>query len=156
MFYSLANLGSVAHGRGRDALALTRYQEALRLLGAVPNKPALAKTLEDVAIAVGALGDPARAARLLGAGDALRRAMGSPLFPAEREEYETEVAAVRQTLGDSAFETQWRIGTSMTLERALEEALAAEPPASTPAAVAAPVRSARRRPETPAAPWARR
>jgi hypothetical protein len=31
-------------------------------------------------------------------------------------------------LGDAAFDVQWRIGTSITLERALDEARAARAP----------------------------
>ncbi|MGA7356910.1 MAG: hypothetical protein WBW76_15915, partial [Candidatus Cybelea sp.] len=51
-----------------------------------------------------------------------RTTLRSPLFPAERDEYEAELARVRAVLGDDAFDVQWRIGASNTLERALEEA----------------------------------
>lgn len=63
-----------------------------------------------------------RAARLLGAADALRRTLRSPLFPSERADYEAEMAKVRAMLGDESFDVQWRVGSSITLERALEEA----------------------------------
>jgi predicted ATPase/DNA-binding XRE family transcriptional regulator len=122
VMYSLVNLGSVAHKRGDDILARERYREALELLDSVQNKSALANTFEDIAATIAALGDPARAARLFGAADALRTTLRSPLFPAERAEYEAELARVRVMLGDDAFDVQWRIGASNTLERALEEA----------------------------------
>lgn len=122
VMYSLVNLGSVAHKRGDDELALERYREALDLLDSVPNKSAVAKTLEDIAAALAALDDPSRAARLFAAADALRRTLRSPLFPSERAEYEAEVAAVRKRLGDEAFDAQWHIGSSLTPERALDEA----------------------------------
>ncbi|HEX3459008.1 MAG TPA: tetratricopeptide repeat protein [Candidatus Baltobacteraceae bacterium] len=120
--YSLENLGAVAHRRGETQRALGYFHEALALLDSMPNKAALAKTLEDLAPVIAAAGDAARGARLFGAADALRRAIGSPLFPAERADYETEVDAVRAKLGAEAFDAQWSIGKSITLERALEEA----------------------------------
>jgi tetratricopeptide (TPR) repeat protein len=120
--YSLGNLGAVAHKRGNDQLALERLREALELFESVPNKSALTKTLEDIAATIAALGDPSRAARLLGAADALRRTLRSPLFPSERADYEAEIAKVRAMLGDESFDVQWRVGSSVTLERALEEA----------------------------------
>jgi predicted ATPase/DNA-binding XRE family transcriptional regulator len=126
-YYSLANLGAVAHHRGEYALALTHYHEALDLLDSMPNRSALAKTLEDLAATIAAVGDPSRGARLLGAAEALRRAMRSPVFPSERASYDAEVAHVRAMLGDESFDVQWRIGTSITLERALEEARATRP-----------------------------
>jgi predicted ATPase/transcriptional regulator with XRE-family HTH domain len=122
IMYSLVNLGAVAHKRGNDELALERYREALELFDSVPNKSAVTKTLEDIAATIATLGDPSRAARLLGAADALRRTLRSPLFPSERAGYEAELATVRKMLGDDAFDVQWRIGSSITLERALEEA----------------------------------
>jgi predicted ATPase/transcriptional regulator with XRE-family HTH domain len=120
--YSLVNLGAVAHKRGEFDLAMERYHEALELLETTPNKSALAKTLEDMGAAVAALGDPARGVRLFGAADAIRGTIHSPLFPSERAEYDATIASMRGQLGDEAFDAQWRIGSSITLERALEEA----------------------------------
>ncbi|MGC1759589.1 MAG: tetratricopeptide repeat protein [Candidatus Cybelea sp.] len=122
MIYSLVNLGAVAHKRGDYELALARYHEALEMLDAMPNKSALTKAFEDLALTTAALGDPSRAARLLGAADVLRRSIGSPMSPAERLEYETEAGSVRRMLGDDVFDVQWRIGASVTLQRAIEEA----------------------------------
>lgn len=120
--YSLVNLGAVAHKRGEYELAMDRYHEALDVLEATPNKSALAKTLEDMGAAVAALGDAARGARLLGAADAIRGTIHSPLFPSERAEYDATIASMRAAIGDEAFDVQWRIGSSVTLERAVEEA----------------------------------
>lgn len=120
--YSLVNLGAVAHKRGNYQLAIDRYREALDLLESMPNKATLAKTLEDIAAAIAAAGDASRGARLLGAADTLRRAISLAVFPSERSDYDEAVANVRATLGDDAFEVQWRIGASSSLERAVEEA----------------------------------
>ncbi len=120
--YSLMNLGAVAHRRGDYGLAITRFREALDRLDSMPNKTALAKILEDLGLTAAAVGDPLRAVRLLGAADALRRTLASPMFPSERADYDSDVAQIRGLLGDEAFDVQWRIGASVTLERALEEA----------------------------------
>ncbi len=132
IYFTLENLGAVAHKRGNYELALTRYHEALDLLETTPNKSALAKTLEDLGATIAAIGDPSRGARLFAAGDALRRAIGSPIFASERTEYEAAIAAVRAMLGDIAFDAQWRIGSSITLERALDEARASRAPVEAP------------------------
>ena len=120
--YSLVNLGAVAHKRGDYPLALERYREAFDLLDAMPNKSALAKVLEDIGATLAVVGDPARGARLMGAADSLRRSIGLPIFDSERADYEAELTSVRKQLGNEAFEIQWRIGASSTLERAIEEA----------------------------------
>ncbi len=122
VLYSLVNLGAVAHKRGEPALAMERYHEALDLFKTVPNRAALVKTLEDIAAACSDLGDPLRGARLFGAADSLRRTIHSPMFPSERAQYEASVESTRSMLGADAFDAQWRIGASITLERALEEA----------------------------------
>ncbi|HEY2473349.1 MAG TPA: tetratricopeptide repeat protein [Candidatus Cybelea sp.] len=122
MYYSLVNLGGVAHKRRDYDLALARFCEALDLLETMPNKSALAAALDGIAATIAALGDPSRGARLMGAADTLRRAIGSAVFPSERADHEAELAAIRAQLGDESFDVQWRIGASSTLERAVEEA----------------------------------
>jgi len=124
MFYPLTNLGSVAFKRGDFSLALERLRAALDLLDAVPNKAAIASTLECLASTLVAVGETRRAARIFGAAEALRATIGSPRFPAERDEYEAGIAAARAALGDVAFDTERQIGASMTLERSLDEARA--------------------------------
>ena len=65
------------------------------------------------------------AARLLGAAEALRRAIGAPLTPADRSEYDARVAAARAQLGDGAFAAVWAEGRAMSLEQAVACALEA-------------------------------
>ncbi len=124
-YYSLVNLGAVAHKRGNFDLALARYREAFEMLDTMPSKSAIAKTLEDPAFTLASVGDPPRGVRLLGAADALRRAIGSPLFASERADYDADVARLRALLGDATFDVQWSLGTSLTIERAIADARAA-------------------------------
>lgn len=122
LHYSLINLGVIAHKRGNYALAMERFHEALDQLETVRNKSSLANLLGAIGSTTAELGDPARGARLLAAGDALRGTLRAAVFPAERAGHEAEMNRVRDLLGDESFDVQWRIGASMTLERALEEA----------------------------------
>jgi len=64
-----------------------------------------------------------RAPRLFAAAEALRDAMGVPIPPYGREEYDPHIAALRHALGDDAFAVAWAEGRAMTLEEAVQEAL---------------------------------
>ena len=84
------------------------------------------------------------AARLWGAAEALRDALGTPIFPIYRAEYEHAVTAARDTLGAQAFTAAWAEGGSLTPEQAVavqgqvilsqpsQTALLAAPPAKVP------------------------
>ncbi|MCL6650503.1 MAG: tetratricopeptide repeat protein, partial [Chloroflexi bacterium] len=69
-------------------------------------------------------GSAARAARLSGAAEAIRESVGSPLPPGERPLYEAHLDALRAALGKRAFAAAWAEGRSLTLEQAIEYALA--------------------------------
>jgi hypothetical protein len=67
-------------------------------------------------------GDYGRAARLFGAGEALREAIGaSVLF--YLVDYDRAVAAARDALGEEALATAWAQGREMTLDQAVAYAL---------------------------------
>ena len=55
---------------------------------------------------------------------ALRETVGCPLAPVCRSEYERQVAAVRDALGEEAFAATWADGRAMTPEEAATYALA--------------------------------
>jgi len=67
---------------------------------------------------------PAHAARLLGAAEALRESAGVPLPPVHRVDYERDVALVRAALDEDAFAMAWAEGQAIPLEQAIAEALA--------------------------------
>jgi Bacterial regulatory proteins, luxR family len=69
------------------------------------------------------LGDAGRAARLAGATDALCEALGVPLEPATRPDYERAIGGVREALGQTAFVAARELGRRMPLEAAVAEAL---------------------------------
>jgi hypothetical protein len=67
--------------------------------------------------------DFSKAARLLGAAEALRTDSGAPMMGAEYAEYEREVAALRGDLDEEAFEAGWQTGRRLSLEQAIQAAL---------------------------------
>ncbi len=70
----------------------------------------------------GAQGEPLRAAKLFGAAEALRAAINSVFAPADRAEYERNLAYSRTQLGEEAWQAAWEEGWIMTMEQAVAHA----------------------------------
>ena len=119
---SLIGLARVAVVQGDLAAARPLYQECLALLqeAGYGFKEFIAAGLEGLGAVVGAQGAPLEAARLWGTAQALRAAIGAPLPPVDRADYERAVGAARTALGEEAFATAWADGGAMPLEQALE------------------------------------
>jgi predicted ATPase len=118
------------HGLGETALGQGRLDEAGRWL---TQGLALSKMLGDQASiawclaglgSAAALADKAQhAARMWGAAERLRQALGCRPAPATRITYERALGVARAQLGDTAFEAAWAAGQALTLEQAIAEAL---------------------------------
>ncbi len=65
-----------------------------------------------------------RAARLFGAAEVLREAMGERIGPANQGPYERALASIQARLDDAALASAWGEGRAMTLEQAIAYALA--------------------------------
>jgi tetratricopeptide (TPR) repeat protein len=119
----LTNLGLVWHEQGDAGRAVALFAESLALphTGGASMCSVL-QTLEGVAGVAGAQGQPERAARLFGATDALRTALGVPVRPADRRLYDRDVTAVHVALGDETFAAAWAAGRALSLEQAIAEA----------------------------------
>ena len=61
-----------------------------------------------------------RAVRILGAADALREKLGTPLLPVEQDEYKSCLASLHAQLDGTTFETAWSEGRAMSMEQAIE------------------------------------
>jgi hypothetical protein len=119
----LTNLGLVWHEQGDAGRAAALLAESLALPHkGGPSMCSVLQALEGVAGVAGAQGQPARAARLFGATDALRGALGIPVRPADRRRYDRDVSAVRAALGDETFAAAWAAGRALSLEQAIAEA----------------------------------
>jgi len=132
--HSLYNLGTVAYRQGDDARARALLEEALELFHRVADLAHLAMTLAllaRLASVGGSEGQLERAARQLGAVEALCEIVGMPL-PWVRLDYERLV--VRDQMDEAAcaaaFPAAWAAGRAMSLEQAIAEALMGAPPRS--------------------------
>lgn len=115
--------------------ALKLYRETIVTFRDFGQRGAVAHQLECCAfIAIAMTGenpaiDSARleleqAVRLVGAAEAYREHGGTPMTPAEQDEYQTQVGLVRERLDPAVFARSWDAGRAMTVEMAVELATA--------------------------------
>ena len=116
---SLAALGKVVAAQGDYAVARALYEESLVVSGELGEKWITAVCLLGLGKVVAAQRQFAWAAQLWGAAEALRDALGVPIPPVERADYERAFSAARVHLGEKAFAAAWAQGQSMTPEQAL-------------------------------------
>jgi predicted ATPase/transcriptional regulator with XRE-family HTH domain len=120
----LTDMGGVALARGDAEHATQLYSEGLSLSWKIGDKRRAAFCLEGLATAAGSR-QAGRAATLFGAADLLREAIGSPLPPSERAEYDRALAAARAA-DPLTFAAEWDAGRAMEAEQAVAYALAEE------------------------------
>jgi predicted ATPase len=123
---SHANLSYVAHHRGDHKQAEAFALEGLALLLELENTRYIPQGLAMLAGPVAAQGNPRKAARLLGASEALLEAMGLCLQAGDRFEAERNEAAVREQLDEAAFDAAWSEGRAMSLDEAVAYVLSEE------------------------------
>ncbi len=105
-------------------------QEALRLTESIGNIASTAQTLELLAEVALRAGDPAIAARWIGAGAALRARIGAPPYPPSG--YEATVAAIRTRLGDDRYAAECRVGSVASATETLLGAMHYRPRTASP------------------------
>jgi tetratricopeptide (TPR) repeat protein len=123
-------LPSAYHNLGETCLGLANLAEAagwlakgLALSQTIGGQASMAWCLAGLG-STAALGEaPERAARLWGAAERLRQAIGCRRAPATRITYEQAMAVARAQFGEVAFAAAWAQGQAMTLEQAIAEAL---------------------------------
>jgi predicted ATPase/DNA-binding XRE family transcriptional regulator len=123
---ALGDLGQVAHDQRRYDQARAIHQESLELCRKLGSQRGIALCLEKLAGIAAERGQPERAARLLGAAEALRQASQAPMGAPDHADYERFVAAARAGLDERAFAATWAEGRAMTLEQAITCALATD------------------------------
>jgi predicted ATPase/class 3 adenylate cyclase len=119
-----SDLGHMLRQAGRRDEALIVYRDTIREWQDLGRRAAVANMLENFAFMARAEGQPDRAARLLGAAEAIRDEIQVDMTPWEREEYEREVAALREVLPDETFAAEWAAGRGLTLDEAVDFAVA--------------------------------
>jgi non-specific serine/threonine protein kinase len=124
--FAIGNLGLVDQHRGDYELAESRMIESLILCNDLNSKYPIAMRLAFLSGPAAARGNPERAAQLLGASDALLKAMGLGLQVADQPEIDRYEAAARERLDEEAFKSAWKKGQAMSLEQATAFALEEE------------------------------
>jgi non-specific serine/threonine protein kinase len=125
----LLNLGLVAFAQGDGQAARASFEQSLARYRTLGEPGSLAACLDGLAGSRALGGEATRAAQLLGAADAARASIGEPIQPTDRADHDRFVAAARGRLDDASFARAWAEGARMTLDQAIELALAPEHPA---------------------------
>jgi hypothetical protein len=119
----LANLGYLAGHRGAHGEARGLIKDALRLAWEHGYRLQAGWFLCELAGPELALGDPARAARLTGAGEAALSALGATHYAGDAAELRRIKADVIAVLGDEAYRKEHAAGALLGLEDAVRRAL---------------------------------
>jgi predicted ATPase/DNA-binding SARP family transcriptional activator/DNA-binding CsgD family transcriptional regulator len=124
----LLTLGWIALPQGDGERAAVLFEEGLLLQRELKYKTAIFFGLAGMAGVAALREQPARAAKLMGASEALREVLGLSLASLSHARYDYEgcIAAVRAGLGEEAFEAAWSEGRAMSPEQAIEYALSEE------------------------------
>jgi non-specific serine/threonine protein kinase len=122
---SLSNLGQVAYEQGDYPAARALDEESLAIRRELGDRIGIFYVLEGLAAVVASLRDSLRAARIWGAAERLRAEIGTPRPQNEMPGYDRYVAAARIASGDdAAFDSAWQEGRCLTLDQAIDLALA--------------------------------
>jgi predicted ATPase/DNA-binding CsgD family transcriptional regulator len=119
------NLGYVAFHQGEPRRALSYFAEALARQVERDDRLNIGHCLAGVAGMVAHLGQPELGARLFGAADKVLDSMGAAVWPVDKRDYDRNLQAVRNALGEERFAAAFAAGRELALETAIAEAAAA-------------------------------
>jgi non-specific serine/threonine protein kinase len=126
---ALAQLAKVARTRGEFGRAQVLFAESLALRWQNGDKVGIADCLQGLGRVAALTDQLEQAARLFGAAEALREAIGAPT-PRFHTRYDQAVAKIRAGLGEAAFAESWAAGRAASLPDAVAEGLQLPPRAS--------------------------
>jgi hypothetical protein len=121
---SLQVLGDIRLSQGDSAASCSLHRDAITLLRAGNYGYSMAYSLDSFAAIHAEQSSWHRAAQLLGAADALRQHIHTALLPIEREAREQLIATITGKLAPSEFEAASAQGHTLTLDDAINIALA--------------------------------
>jgi DNA-binding NarL/FixJ family response regulator len=119
MAYLLHNLGHVARAQRNYERMAALFEESFVLFRELGHKAGIADCLAGLAAVAGVQGQQELAVQLFAASQALFTALGVLLDPADRAEYDRNVAAVLTQLDEATFSVVWTQGQQMTWEQIL-------------------------------------
>jgi predicted ATPase/DNA-binding SARP family transcriptional activator len=121
--YVRMNLGSTLFHLGDIAAAKELYREALPLYLKAQNEEGIVWSLERLGVVETRQGDARKAARLLGAATTLRKELGIPLAPRDKQDREKALDVLRAALGEGSFAEAFAAGRALSSEQAVEQAM---------------------------------
>ena len=121
----LHNIARIDLATGRPEEAARLFRESLEGAREIGYRELIAYCLEGLG-ELAAEADPERAARLIGASEALFDELGVPIQDNEGESYARTLETLKQTLGEG-FEPARRAGAGLSGDDAIESALDASP-----------------------------
>ncbi len=138
--YALVALGSLATAAGEIDRAMPLLREAMSHLERLGSPGGIGLCLDAIADVAILSGEPPLAARWIGATDAAQAEAGIARNELTPGEHAARVAAITAALGEDDYRRAWEAGQALSLDEAVAEALAWEPPLDTaPSPPASPV-----------------
>jgi non-specific serine/threonine protein kinase len=125
---ALRHLGMDHLRRGAHGRAAEHFKQSLTLCKEVRNRWVPVECLYGLGGLACVAQQCERAARLFGAANQLRDALGYRSKPADQEFYDHHTATTRAGLQEAAFAAAWAEGQAMTLDQAIDYALASSEP----------------------------
>lgn len=113
-------LSALLYRQGDYDRAVVLLKKSLTVLRGSWEKWYISRSVECLATVVSMQGYSYRAARLFGAGEALREAIGASQVPFYLVDHARGVATARAGLGEEDFAAAWAEGRAMTVEQAVE------------------------------------
>jgi predicted ATPase/class 3 adenylate cyclase len=120
---TLSNRGALMNDQGNARQAEAFFSESLSILKELGQRDDIIECLEGFAGIALLSGQPRRAARLLGAAQALRETIGAPVPPYKRLRLQRIMGGVAAQLDPKMLESELTIGRKMSLDEAIVYAL---------------------------------
>ena len=124
---ALHQLGHVNLTLDRPEQAAALFRESLTRAREQGNKRHMAEALAGLAGVAAVAGDGELAGRRFGAAEALRRAVGAALSPADAIDHRRAERTARAAVGSSAYSAARRAGENTELDSIMDEALRGSP-----------------------------
>jgi hypothetical protein len=102
------------------------FEESLALFREQPSVMGMAYCLAGLAQSTAEPSQPERAAVLFAAAEGLLESIGQKMQPVDQTQFDRSVAAVRALMEEDAFSRAWAAGRAMSLQEAIDAALARE------------------------------
>lgn len=118
----LDGLGTLAQYKGKYDRASEIHLQCLEIATEMDDRRIVALTLEKLSGVAAGSEQAERAARLLGAAEALRESILSTVEAIDRSDYERFLTMTRNALSDTSLERYWAEGRAMNLDEAVSYA----------------------------------